>query len=339
MAMKALSKATIYQVAQLAGVSIATVSRALRDSDLVTAETRERVRSAARELNFTPSRPARSLAEGRHAANGIVFPDLIGPYYAEVVLGYEATAAASGSSVLILATNGRPDAAAAVRELAGRVDGLTVMGRTVDDEVVAGIASTGLPVVLLARDPVDGVDTVRAGNSGTARALAEHLVGHGHRTITFLGDPDDSPDVAGRYAGVRAGSKGARLTLVRGKGLDLDSGRRSAEQLLTREKPDAVICANDEVALGVLLAASEQGLRVPEDLAVTGWDDLLAARFAGLTTVRQPMRELGATAARWLNRRIDENSGEQNRTAARRRILATELVIRQSCGVHEEVRS
>jgi LacI family transcriptional regulator len=72
---------------------------------------------------------------------------------------------------------------------------------------------------------------------------------------------------------------------------------------------------------------------------VTGWDDLLAARFAGLTTVRQPMRELGATAARWLNRRIDENSGEQNRTAARRRILATELVIRQSCGVHEEVRS
>ncbi|MCM4082526.1 LacI family DNA-binding transcriptional regulator [Paractinoplanes hotanensis] len=339
MAMKALSKATIYQVAQLAGVSIATVSRALRDSDLVTAETRERVRSAARELNFTPSRPARSLAEGRHAANGIVFPDLIGPYYAEVVLGYEATAAASGSSVLILATNGRPDAAAAVRELAGRVDGLTVMGRTVDDEVVAGIASAGLPVVLLARDPVDGVDTVRAGNSGTARALAEHLVGHGHRTITFLGDPDESPDVAGRYAGVRAGSKGARLTLVRGKGLDLDSGRRAAEQLLTHEKPDAVICANDEVALGVLLAASEHGLRVPEDLAVTGWDDLLAARFAGLTTVRQPMRELGATAARWLNRRIDENSGEQNRTAARRRILATELVIRQSCGSHEEVRS
>ena len=339
MAMKALSKATIYQVAQLAGVSIATVSRALRDSDLVTPETRERVRTAARELNFTPSRPARSLAEGRHAANGIVFPDLIGPYYAEVVLGYEATAAASGSSVLILATNGRRDAVAAVRELAGRVDGLTVMGRTVDDEVVAGIASTGLPVVLLARDPVDGVDTVRAGNSGTARALAEHLVGHGHRTITFLGDPDESPDVAGRYAGVRAGSKGARLTLVRGKGLDLDSGRRAAEQLLTRGKPDAVICANDEVALGVLLAAGERGLRVPEDLAVTGWDDLLAARFAGLTTVRQPMRELGATAARWLNRRIDENSGEQNRTAARRRILATELVIRQSCGVHEEVRS
>src|SRR5690348_1599233 len=87
MAMKALSKATIYQVAQLAGVSIATVSRALRESDLVTEQTRERVRAAAKQLNFTPSRSARSLAEGRHAANGIVFPDLVGPYYAEVVLG------------------------------------------------------------------------------------------------------------------------------------------------------------------------------------------------------------------------------------------------------------
>ncbi|MCO8269681.1 LacI family transcriptional regulator [Actinoplanes sp. TRM 88003] len=331
--MKALSKATIYQVAQLAGVSIATVSRALRDSELVTAETRERVQAAARQLNFTPSRPARSLAEGRHAANGIVFPDLVGPYYAEVVLGYEAAAAASGSSVLILATNGRRDAAAAVRDLAGRVDGLTVMGRTVDDEVVAGIAGTGLPVVLLARDPVDGVDTVRAGNTGTARALAEHLVGHGHRRLTFLGDPDDSPDVAGRYAGVRAGAKGARLTLVRGKGLDLESGRRAAAPLLTADKPDAVICANDEVALGVLLAAADLGLRVPEDLAVTGWDDLLAARFAGLTTVRQPMRELGATAAHWLHKRITE----ENRTAARRRVLATEVVIRGSCGAHEEV--
>ncbi|MBU2665463.1 LacI family transcriptional regulator [Actinoplanes bogorensis] len=329
MAMKALSKATIYQVAQLAGVSIATVSRALRDSDLVTPETRERVRAAAEQLRFTPSGSARSLAEGRHAANGIVFPDLVGPYYAEVVLGYEAAAAASGSSVLILATNGRRDPAAAVKELAGRVDGLTVMGRTVDDDVVAGIASTGLPVVLLARDPVDGVDTVRAGNTSTARALAEHLLEHGHRDITFLGDPDDSPDVAGRYEGVKAALKTrrARLTLVRGNGLDLDSGEAAAGDIM-RTRPDAVICANDELALGLRLAAGE-------DLAVTGWDDLLAARFAGLTTVRQPMRELGATAARWLHRRISEPPNQ--RAAARRRILATEVVIRRSCGVHEEV--
>src|SRR5919112_4777315 len=105
--MKALTKVTIYQVAERAGVSIATVSRALRDSDLVAPETRRRVQAAAEALNFTPSRLGRSLAEGRHAANGIVFPDLVGPDYAEVLLGYEEPASDLGSSVLILATHRR----------------------------------------------------------------------------------------------------------------------------------------------------------------------------------------------------------------------------------------
>ncbi|XVV17403.1 LacI family DNA-binding transcriptional regulator [Actinoplanes sp. CA-131856] len=336
MAMKALTKPTIYQVAQLAGVSIATVSRAMRDSDLVTPQTRERVRAAARELRFTPSQSARSLAQGRHAANGIVFPDLVGPYYAEVILGYEAAAAANGSSVLILATNGRRDAAAAVRDLAGRVDGLTVLGRTVGDDVIASIAASGVPVVLLARDPVPGVDTLRAGNTNTAKALARHLAGHGHRSVTFLGDPGGSPDVAGRWAGVRAVCGGVAQPVPL-KGLDLEAGEKAARELLRGRPPGAVVCANDEVALGVLLAAGAAGLRVPEDLAVTGWDDLLAARFAGLTTVRQPMRELGATAARWLDRRIGETNDNEPTQPARRRILPTELIIRRTCGSHEEV--
>jgi LacI family transcriptional regulator len=329
--MKALSKATIYEVAQAAGVSIATVSRAMRDSDLVTQRTRERVLAAAKELRFTPSRPARSLAEGRHAANGIVFPELVGPYYAEVVLGYEVAAAGFGSSVLILATKSRPDAAAAVRELAGRVDGMTVMGQTVDDEVITGLAATGLPLVLLSRDPVKDVDTVRAENSRTAQALAEHLVAHGHRRFVFLGDPDGAPDVAGRYLGVQKGLAAANVApadLVRLPGFDLEAGERAARRLVHRNQ--AIICANDEVALGVLLAAEAAGKTVPGDLAVTGWDDLLAARFAGLTTVRQPMRELGATAARWLHRRINSPAPRQ----ARRRILPTQLVVRRSCGTH-----
>jgi len=332
MAMKALSRATIYQVAQLAGVSIATVSRTLRDSELVTAATRERVRAAAKELRFTPSRLGRSLAEGRHAANGIVFPELVGPYYAEVVLGYEAAAAQLGTSVLILATNGRTDADAAVRELAGRVDGLTVMGRTVGDDLVTELAATGLPIVLLARDPVPGLDTVRAQNTRTARVLAAHLTGHGHRRFVFLGDPGGSPDVAGRYRGVRKALSDEGVALpapVRLDGFDLEAGQRAARDLIAPGL--AVVCANDEIALGVLLAAEAAGLRVPEDLAVTGWDDLLAARFAGLTTVRQPMRELGATAARWLDRRITE---PDHPAAARRRILPTQLVVRRSCGTH-----
>jgi LacI family transcriptional regulator len=341
-ALKALSRtkaATIYEVAQHAGVSIATVSRALRDSGLVTEETRARVQAAAAELNYTPSRLGRSLAEGRHAANGIVFPDLVGPYYAEVVLGYEATAASVGSSVLILTTHGRRDAPAAVRDLAGRVDGLAVLGRTVPDHVVAGVAATGLPLVLIARPPVAGVDTIRTRNERTAAALGEHLLRHGHRRFVFLGDPSTAPDVAGRYAGLGAAVPDVPAVAC---DLDLDAGRAAAHDLLG-DPPDAIVCANDEVALGVHLAAEAAGLSIPADVAVTGWDDILAARFAGLTTVRQPMRALGATAARWLHERIAERSTDPagHAVRARRRVLPTQLVIRRSCGRHHppEVRT
>ena len=135
--------ATIRDVARQAGVSIATVSRVMRDSKDVRPDTRDRVMAAAAELHYTPSQLGRQLAERRHAANGIVFPDLSGPYYAEVVLGYEAVAAELRRSVLILSTHGRDDAEAAVRDMAGRCDGLVVLGRTVSDDVVEALAARG----------------------------------------------------------------------------------------------------------------------------------------------------------------------------------------------------
>jgi LacI family transcriptional regulator len=325
---------TIYEVAARAGVSIATVSRALRDSPLVAAPTRLRVRRVAEELRFRPSRLARGLAEGQHAANGIVFPDLSGPYYAEVLLGYEAVVADLGRSVLILTTHGRRHAAEAVLELAGRVDGLVVMGRTVDDEVVTRVAEAGQPVVLVARPPVDRCDTVSADNGRDARALAGHLLGHGYRRLAYLGDPAESPDVLARYAGFAAALAAAGVTPPAGPvrcGFDVDAGHRAARRLLARrDRPRALVCANDEVALGALTAADELGLAVPGELAVTGWDDVMAARYARLTTVRQPMRELGMTAARWLHDRISGGTA-----AVRREVLPTELVVRSSCGNHD----
>ena len=142
---------TIRDVAHRAGVSIATVSRALRDADSVTPETRARVTQAAAELEYVPSQLGRQLAQGRHAANGIVFPDLSGPYFAEVVLGYESVAAQLERSVLILSTHGRRDADDLVTGLAARCDGIVILARTVDDEVVHRLTRRGTPVVLVAR--------------------------------------------------------------------------------------------------------------------------------------------------------------------------------------------
>jgi LacI family transcriptional regulator len=318
---------TIYDVAQRAGVSIATVSRTLRGSADVAQGTKDRVLAAVAEMKFRPNRLGQSLAEGQHAANGIVFPDLSGPYYAEILLGYEEVAAELGRSVLILSTHGRTEAARKVLDLAARVDGLVVMGRTVADEVVEQIADTGQPVVLLARPPVAELDTITADNTASSKALTEHLLGHGYRRLAYLGDPDGSPDVAERYE--------AYAESLRAKGIepepptrcafDVDAGHRAARDAI-RDRPDVLVCANDEIALGALAAAAEAGVQLP----VTGWDDVMAAQYAGLTTVRQPMRELGATAARRLQERIAATA-----TPPRHEVLTTTPVFRDSCGTHE----
>ncbi|WP_332664251.1 LacI family DNA-binding transcriptional regulator [Aeromicrobium sp.] len=317
-------------MAKQAGVSIATVSRVMRESADVREATRLRVLAAAAELEYTPSQLGRQLAERRHAANGIVFPDLSGPYYAEVVLGYEAVAAELRRSVLILSTHGRSDAEAAVREMAGRCDGLVILGRTVSDSVVQHLAARGTKLVLVARPPIGSVDSVNAENYASARTLAEHLLSEGVRNLRFVGDPVNSPDVAERWAGVQAafGRSGSGCTteLVTVDELDEESGAAvAAAALAADDLPDAFVCANDELALGLLGLLRASGVDVPGTVMVTGWDDVMAARYAGLTTVRQPMRELGATAARLLDELIVDQ-----RTEPRHELLQTELVLRSS---------
>jgi DNA-binding LacI/PurR family transcriptional regulator len=328
--------ATIYQVAHRAGVSIATVSRVLRGTAPVAAATRQRVEAAVDELRFTPSRPAQALAEGSHAANGIVFPDLSGPYFAEVVLGYEEVVAELGRSVLILSTHGREAAREMVLDLAGRVDALAVLGRTVGDDVLTDLVGKGVPLVTMARDPLPGADSVTAENADSAGVLARHLLEHGYDSFAFLGDAATSPDTLARWTGFRSALAAAGVPAPRRPvacPFDERAGHDTARRLLRRRRPRALVCANDEIALGAVTAAEELGLAVPDDVAVTGWDDVMAARHSrpGLTTVRQPMRELGSWAARRLHRRL-----EGDPSGPRHEVLPTQLVRRASCGHHPE---
>jgi len=327
---------TIYAVAAQANVSIATVSRVLRGSAPVNPETRERVLAAVADLGYTPSRSARSLAEGQHAAHGILFPGLSGPYFAEVVLGYEEVAAELGRSVLVVCTHGRPAVRERAMDLASRVDGMVVLGRAVEGEVIAALQSKRLPLVLLGHDPVEEADSINAENADSAYALAMHLIhDHGYRSLAFLGDTHGSSDTSQRWRGFRRALLEAELPISEPTPCPLneDGGRRAAERLLREQPPRALACANDEIALGAIGAAEALGLRVPDDLAITGWDDVMAARHSrpGLTTVRQPMRELGSMAARWLHERLNTNQ-----LAPRHAVLPTHLVIRASCGNHSE---
>jgi LacI family transcriptional regulator len=322
---------TIRDVARHAGVSIATVSRVMRDSNTVRPDTRDRVMAAAEKLEYVPSQLGRQLAERRYAANGIVFPDLSGPYYAEVVLGYENVASELRRSVLILSTNERSDAEAAVRDMAHRCDGLVILGRTVSDQFVEQLAARGARIVLVARPRIGDIDSINAENHDSAVALTEHLLDGGARALAFVGDPDTSPDVAERWEGLRrtAAAGGAEVHLLPVDELDEGTGAAVATRLLEAHRsdllPDALVCANDELALGALQRLRESGVDVPGSIQVTGWDDVMAARYAGLTTVRQPMRELGAAAARLLDELITGVEREP-----RHGLLPTELVVRAS---------
>jgi LacI family transcriptional regulator len=326
---------TIYSVAQLAGVSIATVSRVLQGTRATSPQTRANVLRAVEELDYVPLQAARSLAVHRHEAHGIVVPDLIGPYYSELLMGYESAAAELGQSVVIVVAHPGEETTRAVR-LSSRVDGLVVANSTFSDEVASSMARR-TPVVLLARPAVPGCDAVSAENLQSSMALTEHLLDHGRRRLSFVGDPDGSPDVQERYLGFTtslAASDTSAMGPIVKVGFRERSGADVAAQVLGHATPpDALVCANDELALSTMKALQHSGVRVPDDIAIVGWDDVMTSRYVspGLTTVRQPLYELGRAAATRLHERI---AGAP--TASEPLILPTELVLRTSCGCPEK---
>jgi LacI family transcriptional regulator len=324
--------ATIYDVARRAGVSTATVSRVLRGTTSSSAETHARVLAAARDLSYRPMRRPRLVPDPPREAFGLVLPDLDGPHYPELVLGLESAAAEMGQHMVLLVTRRRTEIAQAVREVATRVDGLVVAHATVPDSVVQSLGRTR-PVVLVGRTPVAGCDAVVAENTASAAQLTTHLLDHGREHLVFVGDPDTAPDVAERYAGFRHAHAAAglavrrpplRVPLVEGAGIQV------AEEILRRRvKVDGLVCANDELALAVMKRLGENGVLVPDDLAIVGWDDVVTARYVvpGLTTVRQPTRELGRLAGARLAARLGGDAA-----ADEVHELPSTLVLRSSCG-------
>lgn len=323
---------TIHTVADRAGVSTATVSRVLDGSAPASESTRAKVTAAARELGYTPHSRSRSPVVTRQEAYGLVLSDLAGSYSAELVVGFESAAADLGQGVVLVTARRRHDGSEALQGLAKRVDGLAIGANTVADSVVH-VLSRQLPVVLLARGEVAGCDLVRAENLSNAALLTSHLLGHGRSHLVFVGDPDSSRDVAERYSGFRNAHVVAqvplrrpplRVPLVEGAGIQV------ADEILRRRvKVDGLVCGNDDLALAIMKRLQDNGVRLPDDLAVVGWDDAIAARYISpaLTTVRQPIRELGRFAAEQLRARL---IGEQS--VAGRRVVPTQVIVRSSCG-------
>ena len=323
---------TIHTVARRAGVSTATVSRVLMGSAPASESTRAKVIAAARELGYSPPDRSRARAVTRRDAYGLVLANLADSYHSELVMGFQSAAADLGRGVLLLVAWRRSEGSEALQALAKRVDGIAIGANTVPDSVVHDLARE-VPVVLLARPEVAFCDSLRAENPRNAHLLTSHLLEHGRSHLVFVGDPDGSPDVAERYCGFRMAHVAAdvplrrpplRVPLLEGAGIQV------ADEILRRRvKVDGLVCANDDLALAIMKRLQDNGARLPDDLAVVGWDDVMAARYVSpaLTTVRQPSRDLGRLAVEQLQARI---VGEQ--PVGRSRVFPGRVVIRSSCG-------
>ncbi|BDZ42350.1 LacI family transcriptional regulator [Paraoerskovia sediminicola] len=298
----------IDEVARAAGVSTATVSRALRGLPNVSSRTRDRVLATAQELGYVASPSAASLASGRTRTIGLLTPWVNRWFFANVIDGAERALRQLGYDALLYTfdlLDGEPRRRVDPSVLHRRVDGIMVVGLPLDDDEVASLAGLGTPLVFVGSGPAGQV-TVRLDDDATGRAATEHLIGLGHRVVGHVtGVPDLvsswSPPV-GREQGYRGALADARLEvgdqLVVNGDFDVEGGRASVRELL-RRRPDvtAVFASSDEMAMGAILGARDLGLTVPDDLSVIGVDGHDLGELVGLTTIAQDTLQQGMDAA------------------------------------------
>ena len=332
-------------IAREAGVSTSTVSRALSGQGRLSEVTRRKVLDTAQSLGYRPNLLASSLRSQRTATLGVVVPDLVSPFFAHVLQGIECAAQEKGYSLLLSCSSVLPEKERDLVDLLLQkaVDGLLLFPAqaAVNRGFYGDLLAGGTPLVFVDRG-VPGVeaDLVASDNVLGGRLAAEHLLGLGRRRCVFLTTPSGEREatcVEGRLSGFTEAlcTDGARPPVLVGSGVpDTFPEERFgfdavARHLRLGEPFDALFASNDSLAFGAIRALAEAGRRVPEDVAVIGFDDKDASAYfrPALTTVRQPMRRMGEVAVEVLLQRLSDAHG-----ACRRVLLEPELLVRESCG-------
>lgn len=329
---------SIRHVAAEAGVSVGTVSNVLNRPEHVAQHTRDRVNAAIRELGFVRNESARQLRAGRSRMIGLVVLDVANPFFTDLARGVEDVVSKAGLTVILCNSDEQEGKEQRYLELLEehRVQGvlITPVGATATLE---RLRRRGTPVVLVdSTAPSRGqcavaVDDVLGGDLAVA-----HLVENGHERIAYISGPPAIRQVADRLEGARralerAGRLRDSLLVIEASALNVAAGKWAGAKIIEmpeETRPTAVFCANDLIALGVLQEMTHNGVRVPEDISIVGYDDIefAAAAAVPLTSVRQPRLELGRTAARLLLEESDGTQGHQHRQV----IFEPELVSRRS---------
>lgn len=324
----------IHDVAKRANVSIATVSRVLNASDhKVSAKTAEKVRQAVEELDYRPNALARALQINRTMTVGVIIPDISNHYYAEIVRGIQDEADKEGYNIILQNTDrSQKRIVRSINLLREKVvDGVIFSGGIINGyEPLSVLNEFRERVVVIGRHDVNFPAVMVDNISGASQAV-QHLINQGHTRIGFIGWANDSTTAADRLSGYKSALAQNRCRfdqdLVREGRLTPQSGFVEAQKLLSGDKaPTAIFAANDQMAFGVINAAMEFGLKVPDDLAVVGFDDIPLSSFfvPPLTTVGVPMFSLGTSSMRAL---INLISGKK---FSRIKLHKTKLIVRKS---------
>jgi LacI family transcriptional regulator len=322
-----MAEATIRDVARRAQMSVATVSRALNGFENVSEQARERIAAAVAELGYVPHAGARSLSLARNNAIGVVLPDLHGEFFSEIVRGMDREASRRGYLLLLSTLHaGGEQATNAMRAMRGRVDGLIVMAPHLGADELSAALPKGLPSILInTRAGAGQHPSIHLDNAAGVRAVVDHLASLGRKRLAHIAGPADNIDAQEREAAFReaVAAHGLEGRIVGGD-FEMESGEAAIRRLLAEAiEFDAVFAANDNMAIGTLEALRAAGKRVPEAVAVVGFDDIPLARHMGITTVRVRIAELGERA---LQRLVDGFSKDQGGDE----LHAPELVIRST---------
>jgi LacI family transcriptional regulator len=327
---------TIKDVAREANVSVATVSRVLNGSGPVSEETRRLIREVAGRMRYVPHSGARSLITSKTETLGVLLPDLYGEFFSEVIRGMDNTAQRHGFHLLISRSYADKDGIeTAMRAMRGRVDGVVAMSPDLDAESLLNLPST-IPLVLLCSVPRgNAIDSLTIQNCRGAREMVNHLVARGHTRIAIIKGSARNYDAAERLRGYRMALRDGGMTpeaSLEREGDFTEAGGYAAtlELLALQKRPTAIFAANDSMAIGALSALRESGVRVPEDMAVAGFDDIPLARFMDppLSSVHVPICQLGSRAVELLLHGVTHKNDHERR----RERVSTELVIRRSTG-------
>ena len=306
----------ISDVATAAGVSVGTVSNVLNKPNLVAAGTRERVTAAISDLGFVRNETARQLRAGSSRAIGLVVIDAANPFFTDVARGVEDAVEVVGGVVLLGNSAGEETRERRYLELfeEQRVRGVVIAPLSDTGSRLGALTRLGIPVVFIDwHTDNSGYSSVSVDDVAGGRMATAHLLAQGHRRVAFVGGPSSLRQVRDRSMGaeaVVAGTPGATLLTISTSGLTTSAGRKAADDLAmlpSDECPTAVFAANDLVAIGLLQGLAAHGLRVPDDVAIVGYDDIefAAAAAVPLSSVRQPRAELGRRGAELLFEEID----------------------------------